>query len=204
MVVAAVVLILVLAGGGGSSRPRQAVVRAAPVTTTTVDPAAVKAEQDYRAYVERIGNIVQQSASGRGQVGRLVTGVENGCRISPFDASQQIRSVIDNRTSILNQLAGQAAAPNPEGQRIHSLLQQALQSSIEADIQYKGWMDYLYTDFYNTTPVGCPSGTPPKNAAYAAARTADARASDQKRQFVDAFDPVATRFGLQTWQESDF
>jgi hypothetical protein len=127
-----------------------------------------------------------------------------GCQVSPYDASQQIRTVIDNRTSVLNQLAALSAAPNPEAQNLYSLLQQSLQSSINADTQYKGWMDYLYTDYYYTSPVGCPNGAPPTNQAYYAAQSDDTRSTELKTQFVDAFNPVATRFGLQTWQASDF
>jgi hypothetical protein len=52
--------------------------------------------------------------------------------------------------------------------------------------------------------VGCPGGTPPKNQAFDAARAADGRSTDLKTQFVNAFNPVATRFGQPTWQESDF
>jgi hypothetical protein len=197
-----IVAILLLAGGSSSGHRVKSAVAAS--TTTTIDPAVVKAQQDYQGYVVRLENVLQQSTSGRGQVGTLVTGVENGCQVSPYDASQQIRTVIDNRTSVLNQLAGLSAAPNPEAQNFYSLFQQALQSSITADGQYKGWMDYLYTTYYYTLPVGCPGGTPPKNAAYDAARAADGRSTDLKTQFVNAFNPVATRLGQPTWQASDF
>jgi len=53
-------------------------------------------------------------------------------------------------------------------------------------------------------PVGCPGGTPPKNAAYNSARAADTQSTSLKEQFVAAFNPVATRFGQPTWQASDF
>jgi len=203
-------LVAALAGGGdggdgGDAKNAASKDKKKPAaTTTTIDPAVIKAEQDYRAFVERIENVLTQSAGGRGQVGSLVSGVENGCSIDPYDASQQIRTVIDSRTSLLNQLSGIQAPPNPEAQTFYSLLQQALQSSIDADIQYKGWFDFLYTDYYYTFPVGCPSGTPPKNEAFDAARAADARSTTLKQQFVDAFNPVATRFGLQTWAGGDF
>jgi hypothetical protein len=162
------------------------------------------ARQQYTAYVQRVENILQQSASGRGQLGPLLGGVQS-CQITPFDASQQIRRIIDNRTSVLNQLAGLTGPPNPEAQNFYSLLQQALQSSIEADTQYKGWMDYLYTAYYNTAPQGCWYGGPaPTNAAFYAARTADGRSTSLKSQFVAAFNPAASTLGQPTWQGSDF
>jgi hypothetical protein len=204
LLIIGVVVALALITGRGGTTHQEVNAGASQPTTTTVDPAAVKAEQDYAGYVTRIENIVQQSTSGRGQVGALVAGVENGCQTSPFNASQQIRTVMDNRTSVLNQLSGLSAAPNAEAQNFSSLLQQALQSSINADAQYKGWMDYLYADFYYTYPVGCPGGAPLKNAAYNAARAADTQSTSLKEQFAAAFNPVATRFSQPTWQASDF
>src|SRR5581483_5601181 len=103
-------ILLASGGGGGTTRP---VANKAPAsTTTTLSPAVIKAQADYKEYMTRLENILQQSAAGRGQVGPLVTGVEDGCQISPQDASAQIRTVIDNRTSVLNQLAGLPVAPN--------------------------------------------------------------------------------------------
>jgi hypothetical protein len=65
-------------------------------------------------------------------------------------------------------------------------------------------MDILYTDYYDTYAVGCPNGIPPTNPAFYAARADDGRSTDLKTQLVNAFNPVATRFGLQTWQATDF
>jgi hypothetical protein len=171
-------------------------------TTTTADPA-IKANQDYSAYVQSLENIVQQSTQGRGQIGAATSGVED-CTILPNNASEQINSVISNRTSILNQIAGLGPPPNPEAANLASLLQQALQSSIQADIHYKGWMDYLYANYYYEYPVGCPRGNAPTDSEFDLARAADANSTQLKQQFVDAFNPVATRFRLPTWQENSF
>jgi hypothetical protein len=211
----AVLLIILLTSGSkdgtataatGKSHPsthkRRATHPTAP-TTTTVDPAVIKATQDYTAYVQRLENIVQQSTQGRGQVGAVTSGVED-CTILPNDASEQINSVVGNRTSILNQIAGLGAAPNPEAANLSSLLQQALQSSIQADIHYKGWMDFLYANYYFEYPVGCPRGNAPTDSEYDLARSADTSSSQLKQQFVDAFNPVATGFGLPTWQANSF
>jgi hypothetical protein len=193
-----------LAGGGGTAHNVAGTTTTTGPTTTTLSPAQVKALADYRDYASRLENILQQSAAGRGQVGTLVTGVQNGCQVLPQDASAQIRTVIDNRTSLLNQLAGLSVAPNSEAQGLYSLLQQSLQSSITADTQYKAWMDYLYTDYYYTFPVGCPNGSPPPNGSFDAARTADGNSTNLKTQFVNAFNPVASRFGLPTWDAGGF
>lgn len=204
VVVLGLVLGVVLASGGGGGTVHQVSNKSPASTTTTINPAVVKALADYKEYMGRIENILQQSAAGRGQVGPLVTGVENGCQVSPQDASAQIRTVIDNRTSVLNQLAGLSVAPNSEAQNIYSLLQQSLQSSINADTQYKAWMDYLYNDYYYTFPVGCPNGSPPKNGSFSTAQSDDANSTNLKTQFVAAFNPVATRLGLPTSDPSSF
>jgi hypothetical protein len=209
-IAAAAVVVVLLAGGGlvlalSSGGDEVATPKRPPgTTTTTLDAAKLKTYQDLGAYVDKIENILTQSSSGRGQVGRLVSGVQNGCQISPYDASAQIRTVVDNRTSILSQLAALSTAPTPESQNFASLLQQSLQSSIEADNQYKAWMDYLYTDYYYTYPVGCPGGVPPTNEAFDAARTADGNSTRLKQQFVDAFNGIASFYGKQTWSGSDF
>jgi hypothetical protein len=204
VVLGIVVVVALASGGGGGGTTHQVSKKSNAPTTTTLSPAAVKALADYRDYVNRLENILQQSAAGRGQVGSLVAGVQNGCQVSPQDASAQIRTVIDNRTSVLNQLAGLSVAPNAEAQNLYSLLQQSLQSSINADTQYKAWMDYLYTDYYYTSPVGCPNGTPPHNSSFDAARAADGNSTNFKTQFVNAFNPVATRLGVTTWDAGGF
>lgn len=104
VVVLAVVLGAVLAssggGGGTAGISHAASSTTAGSTTTTLSPAQVKAIADYRDYVTRLENILQQSAAGRGQVGSLVSGVENGCQVLPEDASAQFaRSSITGRAS---------------------------------------------------------------------------------------------------------
>ncbi len=196
--------IALAASGGGSGTPSVSKRQASGTTTTTLNPAFVAANQANHDYISRLENILQQSSAGRGQVGTLVTGVQNGCSVSPESASAQIRTVIDNRTSVLSQLAGLSSAPNADAQNLYSLLQQALQSSINADTNYKAWMDYLYTDYYYTIPVGCPAGSPPTNDSFDNARAADATSTSLKTQFVDAFNPFASRYGLPTWDPSSF
>jgi zinc-ribbon domain len=174
------------------------------VTPTTVSKTAVIARQKYLTFLQQIENVLQQSSRGRGQLSPLVSGVKN-CTITPDIASQQIRTVIDNRTSVLSQLPALiATAPNPDATNIGSLLQQALQSSIDADTQYKGWMDYLYSQYYYTQPIGCPNGQAPENETFSMALVDDARSTNLKQTFSNAFDPIAAQFGLGTWSDSQF
>lgn len=174
-------------------------------TTTTVDLqalAALAADQDLREVATKLEGILDQSSSGRGRVGALVDGVRNGCLYTPEAAEQEINGVIANRQSVLNQVAALDAKGNPDAIRLVQQLQGALQASIDADIGYRDWMVYLYTTYYYTEPIGCPGGAPPTNASYDAGQAASARATAAKQTFVSTFNPIASRFGLATWDAS--
>lgn len=84
--------------------------------------------------------------------------------------------------------------PGPSGERI-TLLQQALQQSIEADRHYRdGFLAVKVTD-------ACPL---PTNPSFELAAKSDARATAEKEHFVAAFDPLAERLHRRTWLASEF
>ena len=194
---------LVLGSGGGGSSI-SANKKVGP-TTTTLNAAFLQAQSAYKDYVTRLENILQQSTAGRSQVASLVSEAENNCAVNPQGAASQIQSVIANRTSVLNQLAGLTQGPNAGAQNLYSLLQQSLQSSINADNQYAAWMTNLYNDYYsiyNTCDYG--GFIPTADPSFQMAQADDANSTTVKTQFVNAFNPVATEFGLQTWDASNF
>ena len=145
-----------------------------------------------RTFVERIENVLEQSASGRHDISAALTAGLN-CSIAPGDAAQRIASVADNRESILVQL-GNFATPSAEADRAVTLLQRALQLSIEADRHYRD-------GFASVTQTTCPL---PRNSEFAAAGRVDAQATKAKQRFVAAFDPLAMRFGVRAWSARDF
>lgn len=65
-------------------------------------------------------------------------------------------------------------------------------------------MDYLYTDYYYAYPVGCPNSGAPPNDSFNTARADDGNSTALKTQFVNAFNPVVTRFGFPTWDAGGF
>lgn len=191
--------------GSGPTSTSPSTTTTAPSTTTTVDLqalAALKAEQDLREVATKLEGILDQSSSGRGRVGALVDGVRNGCQFTPEAAEQEINGVIANRQSVLNQLAALDAKGNPEAITLVQQLQSALQASIDADVGYRDWMVYLYTTYYYTEPIGCPGGFPPTNASFDAGQAASGRATAAKQAFVATFNPIASRYGLATWDAS--
>ena len=146
-----------------------------------------------RTFVDRVENVLEQSSSGRREIGAaLAAGLR--CSVPARTAGQRIASVADNRQSVLEQL-GTLPAPTQQADRAVTLLQRALQQSIEADRHYRD-------AFFTVRPgTACPL---PPSADFRLARAADARATAAKRRFVAAFDPLASRVGRRTWTAADF
>jgi hypothetical protein len=145
-----------------------------------------------RAFVDRVENVLEQSAAGRAEISTALTAGLN-CSIAPRAAGQRIASVADNRQSILTQL-GTLQTPNQEADNAVTLLQRALQQSIEADRHYRD-------AFFSVTRPGCPL---PRNSNFDLASRSDAQATAAKRRFVAAFDPLAERFDRRVWSASEF
>lgn len=147
-----------------------------------------------RTFVDRVENVLQQAQEGRREIGAALAAGFN-CSISPHEAGQRIASVADNRQSILGQLGIFATPTQPTNDAV-TFLQQALQQSIEADRHYRD-------AFFEAAQSGaaCP---PPRNASFKLAASSDARATSAKKHFVAVFNPLASRFGRQTWAPSDF
>jgi DNA-binding winged helix-turn-helix (wHTH) protein len=146
-----------------------------------------------RTFVDRIENVLQQAESGRQEIRVALTAGLN-CSISPHEAGQRIASVADNRQSILGQL-GNLQTPTQQAADAVTILQQALQQSIEADRHYR---DGFLTV---TSKTGCPL---PLNPDFKLAAKSNERATAAKQRFVATFDPLAQRFHGRTWSAGEF
>jgi hypothetical protein len=145
-----------------------------------------------RPFVDRIENVLEQSAAGRDEIaGALAAGLN--CSISPREAGQRIASVADNRQSVLVQL-GNLQAHTHEADDVVTRLQQALQQSIEADRHYR---DGFFAIGQRTA---CPL---PRGRDFRLAVRSDVRATAAKERFVAAFDPLAARFQSRTWSAGE-
>jgi serine/threonine protein kinase len=149
-----------------------------------------KNASDLRPFVDRIENMLTQSAAGRREISRAI---DQGlrCKISNAEAARRIDSVADNRQSILQQL-GSLSGPTPATDRMVTLLQQGLQQSIEADRHYRD-------GFLSTTK--CPL---PKNQSFDLALASDRRATTAKELFVARFDPLAMSLRERAWTAGEF
>jgi hypothetical protein len=170
-VVAAAVAVLALAAAAGA-------------VWATRDSSSGHRTADLRPFVDRIENVLTQSAAGRREIASALNAGLN-CKVSNSVAAQRIDSVADNRQGILQQL-GSLSGPTPATDRMVTLLQRGLQNSIEADRHYRDW-------FRATTE--CP---PPRN------QTSDKRATRAKELFVARFDPLASSLHEQVWTTGQF
>lgn len=209
-IVAVIVTALLIAGSGGDTTDSAStndgpsnstvVTTVTTVVPTTIDPitAARNARPQLYDLAVRLENILEQSSAGRGQVGQVVGNVRS-CSVTPNTAAFEIDQVVTNRQLVLGQIVGLTNNAGPEGTALINSLQSAIQNSIDADIYYAMWMRYLYSRYYYTYPIGCPSGSAPTNSDYDMAVTYSGRASTAKQQFVDQFNPIAEALGLATW-----
>jgi serine/threonine protein kinase len=149
---------------------------------------------ELRTFVDRIENMLLQSASGRQEIRAALTAGFD-CSITPGEAGRRIASVADNRQSILQQL-GTLQTPTPQASRVATALQQGLQQSIEADRHYR---DGFFA--VDTANVSCPV---PADPSFALAGASDARATGAKKRFVAAFNPLAKSLHRRTWQAGEF
>jgi predicted Ser/Thr protein kinase len=148
---------------------------------------------ELRPFVNRIENVLEQSAAGRREIATALTGGFN-CSISPREAGTRIESVADNRQSILQQL-GSLQAPTGQADNVVTLLQQSLQHSIEADRHYR---DGFFA--VAEAKAGCPL---PPNANFRLAGRSDAQATAAKKRFAAAFDPLAERLHRRVWSAGE-
>jgi hypothetical protein len=149
---------------------------------------------EVRMFVDRIENVLEQSAASRQEIGAALAAGLN-CSIPPREAGQRIAATADDRQRILVQL-GSLPTPTEQAGDIVNLLQQALARSIEADRHYR---DGFFSVVKPKT--GCPL---PPNSNFKLAQVSDARASAAKERFVSAFDPLAVGFHRRIWAASEF
>jgi predicted Ser/Thr protein kinase len=167
-----------------------ALVAAAGAVWATRDSGSGHDTADLRPFVDRIENVLAQSAAGRREIGAAID-AGLACKVSNAEAARQIDSVADNRQGILQQL-GSLSGPTQATDRMVTLLQRGLQNSIEADRHYRDW-------FLATTK--CPL---PRNPSFDLAQASDKRATRAKELFVARFDPLASSLHERVWTTGQF
>jgi serine/threonine protein kinase len=134
-------------------------------------------------FVSKIENILTQSASARHSIGNTLSHGFS-CEISPSEAHDRMSQVVDERRGLLQRVSRISDVP-AEARKAVTLLETAINDSIEADILYQNGF---------RSAIGCP----PRSEYFKGAARADARATAAKTRFVTAFNRLARRFGLKS------
>jgi hypothetical protein len=177
--------------GSGCSGGRPQIATTPVPTTQAATTEAATTEAVPVAAVEQIEAILEQSASGRSELGSAIAAGFN-CSISTRAAGQRVDRVVANRQSLLAQLRSLQAPSQEVGEALR-LLAVGLQHAIEADIYYR-------EGFFSISTSGCPL---PTNANFTRARESDVLATAAKQRFVAVFNPLAGRAGLRTWSANE-
>lgn len=105
-------------------------------------------------------------------------------------AISQIQNAVYQRSTEYNQASSLSTSALADGTTVKTDLTAALRSSLNADRDYLAWAQQL--------KQGCVPAA--QSSAYDAAYAADQQANAAKETFVQVWNPVAARYGLQ--QES--
>jgi serine/threonine protein kinase len=99
----------------------------------------------------------------------------------------QIQAAVNQRSTEYSQASALSTSALADGAIVKTDLTSALHSSLEADRDYLAWAQQL--------KLGCVPAT--QSSAYDAAYQADQQANAAKEAFIQVWDPVAARYGIQ-------
>jgi alpha-tubulin suppressor-like RCC1 family protein len=149
--------------------------------------------QSTRSFTASVGRLLSGLASGRKRLGSALGGAMT-CKVPLATARDRVGGVIANRTSIRDQLDS-LNPPTKQARTVVSRLRAALTHSLAADRHYRDWLDGLAS-----AHAGCPL---PRGKAFKAAGKEDRLATRAKRRLLSAFNPMARRAHLRTWQANE-
>jgi hypothetical protein len=105
-----------------------------------------------------------------------------------------LQQAINTRQHILTGLAALSPAGLPHGSQLISALTTAMQDSISADQDYQQWMN----------SSGTCGADPASDPNYAAGQQESVPATAAKNAFLNIWNPMAARYGQQTYSSTDF
>jgi hypothetical protein len=103
-------------------------------------------------------------------------------------AVSQLQAVVNRRAGEYGQASALSTGALPGGDQVKSKLMTALGSSLTADRDYLSWARQQLTG-------GCTPTS--QSSAYSAAFNASRRADAAKQAFVQVWNPVAARYGIE-------
>jgi serine/threonine protein kinase len=189
-VAAAVVVIVVVAAALALSRhqapgPSAAGTPALPRTSPTASPSASSSPPPSSLQAAALDTLLISSSTARTALHRAVKQVA-GCVNLP-GAISDLQGVVSQRSIESSRAAALMVSALPDGAKVKAKLITALSLSLKADQAYLAWARQQRAS--GCTPT---SQSSTYNAAFSASQRADAA----KEAFVQAWNPVAARFGL--------
>src|SRR5262249_44569660 len=135
----------------------------------------------------QIQGILPGSAATRSSVAAILS-AGFACKAATGATANRLQSVVVTRQQTADRV-GRLITRSPANAKTLRLLARAVNDSIVADASYRAGFRYA-------------KSCPPTSVYFKAAASADCRASQAKIRFVAAFNPLAMRFGLETWTAS--
>lgn len=150
------------------------------------------------AIVDSVATIVANSASDRSRVIVAIDQVQS-CSLSPTSGESTLQSVINDRRTSVARLDGLVAsrATGVSPLMLNDLLT-TLNAAISDDVSYMSWMGDIASGHAScaTDPMSDPN--------FAAAKAESDRTNVDKQVFVDAWNPMAAKYGKPTYHAEDF
>ncbi|HTX26501.1 MAG TPA: hypothetical protein VME19_05735 [Streptosporangiaceae bacterium] len=136
-----------------------------------------------------MNHLLNSSAATRTALQSAVS--EVGACTDLSSAVGQIQAAVNQRSTEYSQASALSTSALADGGTVKADLTAALRSSLAADRDYLSWAQLQLTQ-------GCVPAA--QSSAYNAANEADQQANAAKEAFVQVWNPVAARYGIQ--QES--
>jgi hypothetical protein len=189
VVVVVGVIILAMHGGSGSNSPTAGGTTGA--TPTTSSAANAQAEQQAAT---QLAALLPQSGADRGAVIDADVNVSNCGKNLAQDVSTFNKSASNRQTllSKLDSLPGRSALPAA----LVTSLSGAWQTSAQADSDLAKWAQ-------DELSGGCHKSKTANDPNLKASYGPDGQATTDKQTFVKLWNPLATKYGLKTYQVDD-
>jgi hypothetical protein len=187
LVLVVIVAVLALHDGGNSAAPTGAA--ATPFATASAESAASPSAR--RQAAVRLSGLLAQSVSDRAAVVTAVTDVRD-CGGSLRQDTQTFTAAASSRQRLLSRLTSMPGRSLLSAAMISDLIG-AWQASAQADNDLARWAD-------DEASRRCSPRTSGSDGNLEASYTPDGEATASKKAFAGLWNPVATRYGLTTYQ----
>jgi serine/threonine protein kinase len=149
------------------------------------------------AAMATLGSYLARSAAARPTVQNAINAVQ-ACSESPASGEATLQQAISTRQDIVHGLTTLDVSGLPNGAQLVSALTAAMNDSLDADNDYHAWMSDLAS-----SGSACGSN-PNQDSNYVAGGNASAAATTAKDAFLAIWNPMAPRYGQQTYPATGF